>query len=66
MYFWASLAGGFVIDEEGLGYDDIGEEFDWGKADEENAAGNEPKQGGSKAASQKGAHAIWEQDTISP
>ena len=51
----STLAGGFVIDEEGLGYDDIGEEFDWGKADEENTEGNEPKQGGGKAAPHKGA-----------
>lgn len=29
-----TFTGGFVIDEDGLGYTDIGEEIDWGKAEE--------------------------------
>lgn len=64
---WArrASAGGFVIDEEGLGYADIGEEIDWGRGEgAENAAANEPaskgaKAAGGKAGGQKGERAPW-------
>lgn len=40
-------AGGFVIDEDGLGYADVGEEVDWGVEEEQQAedAGSGGKKG---------------------
>ena len=51
-----------MIDEEGLGYADIGEEIDWGKADEEGGAAEAeaPKaQKGGKGGDKKGALDGW-------
>ena len=45
-------AGGFVIDEDGLGYADVGEEIDWGTAEEEQ---QEAPGSASKAKGKKGA-----------
>lgn len=42
-------AGGFVIDEDGLGYTDVGEEIDWGVAEEEPQAEGEGSGGKGKA-----------------
>lgn len=52
-------AGGFVIDEEGLGYADVGEEIDWGAAEEETepAGGAEGKPGGKTAGAKRKAAA---------
>lgn len=46
--------GGFVIDEDGLGYADVGEEEDWGAVPEEEEGGDG---GGAQkqAAGKKGA-----------
>lgn len=48
-------AGGFVIDEDGLGYADVGEEVDWGVAEEEPQA-EDAGSGGKKG--KKGAPAF--------
>ena len=47
-------AGGFVIDEDGLGYADVGEEIDWGTAEEEQG-GVEGEGSGGKGKGKKGA-----------
>lgn len=47
-------AGGFVIDEDGLGYADVGEEVDWGTAEEEQG-GAEGEGSGGKGKGKKGA-----------
>ncbi|PRW60975.1 DNA polymerase alpha catalytic subunit [Chlorella sorokiniana] len=46
--------GGFVIDEDGLGYADVGEEIDWGVAEEEQGAAEGEGSGG-KGKGKKGA-----------
>lgn len=45
-------AGGFVIDEDGLGYADVGEEIDWGVAEEQQQG-----DGGAAGKAGKGAAA---------
>lgn len=51
--------GGFVIDEEGLGYADVGEEVDWGVAEEQEeatgAAEGKGGKGGAAGAKRKAA-----------
>jgi DNA polymerase alpha subunit A len=50
-------AGGFVIDEDGLGYADVGEEVDWGTAEDEPQAegpGSDGKGKGKKGAAAGG------------
>lgn len=55
--------GGFVIDEDGLGYTDVGEEVDWGAAEEEAAAeGGDAKGGKGK----KGARCLAAQRGLPP
>ena len=50
----AASTGGFVIDEDGLGYADVGEEIDWGTAEEEQG-GVEGEGSGGKGKGKKGA-----------
>lgn len=53
------ITGGFVVDEDGLGYTDIGEEVDWGIAEHEDGVPdsdkNASKKGGGPGAKRKAA-----------
>ncbi len=55
-------AGDFIVDDDGMGYADIGEEEDWGRADEKS-----PKEADGNATSKKredsstaGIHSAWD------
>lgn len=55
-------AGDFIVDDDGMGYADIGEEEDWGRADEKS-----PKEADGNATSKKrkdsstaGTHCAWD------